>query len=90
MSAVINKQSFDKISGYLRKIKSSSHGPASILVGGGCDASEGYYIEPTVIVTTDPHSPTMIDELFGPVVTVYVYPHGKYEENVSFALGKIN
>jgi len=46
-------------------------------VGGKCDSSKGYFIEPTVIVTTDPHYATMQEELFGPVLTVYVYPADK-------------
>ncbi|KAI9333410.1 Aldehyde/histidinol dehydrogenase [Obelidium mucronatum] len=68
MSSVINKQSFDKIKGYLDDIKS------------GKTPNIGYTIEPTVVLATDPHAKTMVDELFGPVVTVYVYPADKYEE----------
>lgn len=46
--------------------------------------SDGYYIEPTVVVTENPHATTMTQELFGPVVTVYVYPAEQYEETVSY------
>jgi 1-pyrroline-5-carboxylate dehydrogenase len=53
-----------------------------ILVGGGVDDSEGYFVEPTVIETRDPHMRLMRDELFGPIVTTYVYPEGKWEETL--------
>jgi 1-pyrroline-5-carboxylate dehydrogenase len=51
-------------------------------VGGGVDDSEGYFVEPTVIATTDPRFRTMREELFGPIVTTYVYPEGKWEETL--------
>ena len=50
----------------------------------------GYYIQPTVLVTTDPHSPTMVNELFGPVVTIYVYPADQYEETLEMASNTSN
>ncbi|KAJ3241992.1 1-pyrroline-5-carboxylate dehydrogenase [Chytriomyces hyalinus] len=85
MSSVINKQSFDKIKGYLSDIASGKTPNSSILVGGKCDDSVGYTIEPTVVLATDPKAKTMVDELFGPVVTVYVYPADKYEEYLEIA-----
>lgn len=71
ITAVIHEGSFDKLANYIEKAKASTE--ASILVGGGYDKSKGYFIEPTVIVTTNPKYETMETELFGPVVTVYVY-----------------
>ncbi|KAI8620795.1 delta-1-pyrroline-5-carboxylate dehydrogenase [Chytriomyces sp. MP71] len=85
MSSVINKQSFDKIKGYLTDIASGKTPNSSILVGGKCDDSVGFNIEPTVVLATEPKAKTMVDELFGPVVTVYVYPADKYEEYLDLA-----
>lgn len=82
MSAVISKSSFDKIDGYLQRVKNGDIKGTSVLVGGGTSDKTGYFIEPTVLVTTDPQSKTMTDELFGPVVTCYVYPVDKFEETV--------
>ncbi|MCL1855917.1 MAG: L-glutamate gamma-semialdehyde dehydrogenase, partial [Clostridia bacterium] len=78
MTSVIDKRLFDKIRGYIdfaRKSKS-----AKIIYGGGCDDSTGYFIEPTVIVTTDPKFKTMVEEIFGPVVTIFVYDDDKLDE----------
>ena len=71
ITAVIHEASFDKLASYIDQAKKDKE--ASILVGGNYDKSKGYFIEPTVILTTDPHYSTMETELFGPVVTVYVY-----------------
>ncbi|MGZ5242899.1 MAG: L-glutamate gamma-semialdehyde dehydrogenase [Bacteroidia bacterium] len=71
INAVINEKSFDKLAKYIDDAKKSDK--AEIIVGGKYDKSEGYFIEPTIIVTTDPHYVTMCEELFGPVLTVYVY-----------------
>jgi 1-pyrroline-5-carboxylate dehydrogenase len=71
ITAVIHEGAFDKLAGYIDKAKSAKE--AEIFAGGGYDKSKGYFIEPTVIVTTDPQYETMTTELFGPVVTVYVY-----------------
>jgi len=71
LGAVIDERAFDRIAAYLERAKSSK--TSTIIAGGGFDKSEGYFIEPTVIVTTDPHSETMEEELFGPVLTIYVY-----------------
>ena len=58
------------------------HADSRILVGGGVDDSEGFFVEPTIIETTDPAMPLMRDELFGPIVTTYVYPEGRYDETL--------
>ena len=71
ITAVIHEGSFDKLAKYIDQAKKDKK--AKILVGGNYDKSKGYFIEPTVIVTTDPKYTTMETELFGPVVTIYVY-----------------
>ena len=71
INAVIDERAFDKISGYIEKAKAASD--AEVVAGGGFDKSNGYFIEPTVIVTNDPHFLTMEEEIFGPVLTIYVY-----------------
>lgn len=71
INAVIDEKAFDKISGYIDRVKASKD--AEIIAGGGYDKSSGYFIEPTVIKTNDPYYLTMCEEIFGPVVTVYVY-----------------
>ncbi|KAG8792772.1 1-pyrroline-5-carboxylate dehydrogenase [Ceratobasidium sp. 428] len=74
---VIGKPAFDKIIGYFQKAKDAG---GEILVGGTADGSKGYFIQPTVILTKDPKSVTMVEEIFGPVLTVYVYEDDKFEE----------
>lgn len=71
ITAVIHEGSFDKLASYIDQAKKDKD--ATILVGGSYDKSKGYFIDPTVIVTTDPKYTTMETELFGPVVTIYVY-----------------
>ena len=80
ITAVIHENSFDKLAKYIDQAKKDKD--AEIFVGGGYDKSKGYFIEPTVIVTTNPHYTTMETELFGPVVTVYVYDDAKWEETL--------
>jgi 1-pyrroline-5-carboxylate dehydrogenase len=80
MTAVIDEAAFDKIAGYIDYAKSSKD--AEIITGGGYDKSKGYFIEPTTIVTTDPKFKTMEEEIFGPVLTIYVYKADKYEETL--------
>jgi len=80
MTAVIDEASFDKLSMFIDNAKKDAD--AEIIVGGGYDKSEGYFIEPTVIRALDPHYITMEEELFGPVLTVYVYDADKYEETL--------
>lgn len=77
-TAVITETAFDKINGYIEFAKQS--GEAEILAGGGADKSEGYFIEPTVILTENPRFKTMEEEIFGPVLTVYVYEDDDFEE----------
>lgn len=79
VNAVIDERAFDKIAGYLDYINDSD---AEVIVGGGYDKSEGYYIEPTVAVTSDPKYKTMCEEIFGPVLTIYVYEDSAWEETL--------
>lgn len=78
MAAVIDNKSFTKISSYIDYAKNSDK--AEIIFGGKCDDSIGYFVEPTVILTTDLGFKTMKEEIFGPVLTVYVYEDDKFEE----------
>jgi 1-pyrroline-5-carboxylate dehydrogenase len=80
ISAVIDQKSFDNIKSYIDKAKRSTK--ANILVGGTCDKTLGYFVEPTVIETSDPKFVTMCEEIFGPVLTIYVYPERKFEETL--------
>ncbi len=80
VNAVIDEKSFDKIKGYIDQAKKDRK--ATILVGGNCDKTEGYFIEPTVIEARDPKYVTMCEEIFGPVLTIYVYDADKYEETL--------
>lgn len=80
MSAVITESSFDKLAKAIDDAKASNE--AEIVVGGGYDKSKGWFIEPTVILTTNPKYDTMERELFGPVLTVYVYEDAKWEESL--------
>jgi 1-pyrroline-5-carboxylate dehydrogenase len=78
INAVIDERSFDKIAGYIDYIKSQDD--AEIIVGGNYDKSKGYFIEPTVVKTTNPKFKTLCEEIFGPVMTIYVYEADKFEE----------
>lgn len=80
VNAVIDEKAFDTITGYIDRAKKSDK--CEILFGGNYDKTEGYFIEPTVILTTDPHYETMEEEIFGPVVTIYIYANDKYEETL--------
>ena len=71
INAVIDEVSFDNIAANIEYARKSPD--AEIVIGGGCDKTKGYFVEPTVIVTTDPHFKTIEEEIFGPVLTVYVY-----------------
>ena len=81
INAVIDEKSFDKLEGYLKATKKKDSN-AKIIAGGKCDKSKGYFIEPTVIETTDPKYVTMCEELFGPVLTLFVYDENKFEETL--------
>ena len=72
INAVIDDKSFASISKYIDNVK-NSNGAAKILCGGKCDSSKGWFVEPTIIETTDPSYVTMCEEIFGPVLTIYVY-----------------
>ena len=80
INAVIDEKAFDKITSYITKAKTDKN--ASIVAGGNFDKSKGYFIEPTVIKVEDPYYTTMCDELFGPVLTIFVYDDEKYEETL--------
>ncbi|MDZ4752168.1 MAG: L-glutamate gamma-semialdehyde dehydrogenase [Flavobacteriales bacterium] len=76
VNAVIDKRAFDKIKGYIDFIKDQKD--AEIVVGGNCDDSKGYFIQPTVVVTENPKFRTLCEEIFGPVITIYVYPENDW------------
>ncbi len=78
--AVIDKAAFDSIAGYIDYAKENAGG--EVIIGGNYDDSVGYFVEPTVILATDPHFKTMVEEIFGPVLTIYVYEDEKYEETL--------
>jgi 1-pyrroline-5-carboxylate dehydrogenase len=80
VAAVIDEHSFDRIMGYIEHARNSNE--AEILAGGNGDKSEGYFIEPTVVLTTNPRFKLMQEEIFGPVVTVYVYEDPAIEETL--------
>jgi 1-pyrroline-5-carboxylate dehydrogenase len=80
INAVIDEASFDKLAGFIDRAKSDPD--ADIVIGGHYDKTVGYFIEPTVILTRNPRYVTMCEELFGPVLTVYVYEDDKYEETL--------
>jgi 1-pyrroline-5-carboxylate dehydrogenase len=81
VNAVIDSKAFDKISGYIDYCKAQPD--AEIITGGNYDKSKGYFIEPTTVVTTNPKFRTMCEEIFGPVLTVYVYDENKFEETLT-------
>jgi 1-pyrroline-5-carboxylate dehydrogenase len=81
MSAVIDKAAFESITGYVKFAKGSKD--AEIITGGNFDDSKGYFIEPTTVVATNPKFKTMEEEIFGPVLTIYVYDDGKFDETLT-------
>lgn len=80
MSAVIDKKSFDNIVNYIEYAKNSEE--ATIMFGGNADDTVGYFIEPTIILTTNPHFKTMEEEIFGPVLTIFIYEDEDFEETL--------
>ena len=78
MTAVIDQRAFDKITGYIERAQGRDC--CEVIVGGGSDGSTGWFVEPTIIVTTNPTSESMTEEIFGPVLTVYVYDDDDFEE----------
>ncbi|WP_247237958.1 L-glutamate gamma-semialdehyde dehydrogenase [Telluribacter sp. SYSU D00476] len=79
VNAVIDEKSFDKITSYIDRVKHDID-KVEIIAGGGYDKSTGYFIEPTVILSKDPNYVTLCEEIFGPVLTIYVYEKESYEE----------
>jgi 1-pyrroline-5-carboxylate dehydrogenase len=80
MNAVIDEASFDNIMGYIDFAKKSTD--AEVIFGGTGDKTKGYFVQPTVIKTTNPHFKTMEEEIFGPVMTIYVYKDKEFEETL--------
>jgi 1-pyrroline-5-carboxylate dehydrogenase len=80
VTAVIHEGAFDKITGYIENAKNNP--TSEIIAGGGYDKSKGYFIEPTVIVTSDAKYETMCTELFGPVITIFIYQDAAFEETL--------
>lgn len=85
ITAVIHEGSFNKLAKYIDQAKNSKN--AEIVVGGNYDKSKGYFVEPTVILTTDPNYETMVTELFGPVVTIYVYKDEDWDKTLELVDG---
>ncbi len=85
MGAVIDRTAFEKISGYVAEVRGSSE--AEVVLGGECDDRVGYFIRPTVIRTTNPKFRGMVEEIFGPVLTVYVYDERRFEETLTLIDG---
>ena len=81
MSAVIDKKSFDNICGYIDRAKADPG--CEIVTGGGYDGSKGYFIEPTTIVCSDAHYESMSEEIFGPVMSIHVYPDDEFEATLA-------
>jgi 1-pyrroline-5-carboxylate dehydrogenase len=80
VNAVIDRNAFDTIRSYIDYAQSADN--AEIILGGHCDDSRGYFIEPTIVLTTDPQFKTMQEEIFGPVLTIYIYPDEAYPETL--------
>jgi len=80
VNAVIDEKAFDKISAYIQEAKKSDK--VKVIAGGNSDKSAGYFVEPTVLEVSDPHYVTMCEEIFGPVLTVYVYEDGQFEQTL--------
>ena len=80
LGAVIDKKAFSKITGYIEEAKSSND--YTILAGGKYDDSKGWFVEPTIVQTTNPTGKLMTDEIFGPVITIYVYADDQFEETL--------
>jgi 1-pyrroline-5-carboxylate dehydrogenase len=81
VGAVIDQSAFDSITAYIDFANENEGG--EVIIGGGYDDSEGYFIEPTVIRVSDPHFKTMVEEIFGPVLSIFVYDDEQFEETLS-------
>jgi 1-pyrroline-5-carboxylate dehydrogenase len=80
VNAVIDEKSFDKIMGYINNAKKSDK--ITVIAGGNGDKTKGYFIEPTILQTSDPYYTTMCEEIFGPVLTIYVYEPQDFEKTL--------
>ena len=80
INAVIDEKAFDKIANYIDQAKQSDM--VEVVAGGGYDKSKGYFIEPTILLTKDPQYVTMCEEIFGPVLTIYIYQAERFEETL--------
>ena len=81
VNAVIDERAFDKISSYISAAKNDQN--VEVIAGGGFDKSKGYFIEPTVIVAKDPKYRTMVEEIFGPVLSIFIYDEEAWEETLT-------
>lgn len=80
VNAVIDKNSFEKCKGYIERAEASSN--ANVIIGGKCDDSKGWFVSPTVIETTDPQYESMVEEIFGPILSIYVYEDQDWKETL--------
>ena len=80
MNAVIDAKAFAKISGFIADAKKDAD--VTVVAGGNCDDSKGYFVEPTVLLTKNPKSRTMVEEIFGPVLTIYVYADAEWKQTL--------
>lgn len=80
VNAVIDKNSFEKCKGYIDRAEASSN--ANVIIGGKCDDSKGWFVSPTVIETTDPQYESMVEEIFGPILSVYIYEDKDWTETL--------
>jgi 1-pyrroline-5-carboxylate dehydrogenase len=78
MGGIIDQKAFETIVGYIEYARTSPD--MEIIIGGGSDDSKGYFVEPTVVVSKEPKSKLMVEEIFGPVLTIYVYPEAEYDQ----------
>lgn len=81
VNAVIDEKAFDSIANYIEKAKKADD--AQIIFGGGYDKTKGYFVEPTIILTTNPNFVTLCEEIFGPVLTIYVYDDKDFEKTLA-------
>ena len=80
VNAVIDEKSFKKCQGYIERAEKSSD--AEVIFGGKCDNSKGWFVEPTVIQATNPHYESMVEEIFGPILTIYVYDDDQWKQTL--------
>lgn len=81
VNAVIDRRAYDKITGYIEHARQEEG--VEIIAGGTYDDSKGYFIDPTIVLTTNPRSKTMVEEIFGPVLTIYVYPAEEFTATIN-------